>query len=417
MRRRLPKYCCEDMDRHGNVRVYFRKPGQPKVRLREIPWTPAFMEQYVRVLKGSTAPLARRARLASPAASVTWEWLCKKYMTTAEFRTLKDSTISARRRNLEWTWEQPIHPGSTHVFGNMPLSKMDAKAVRVLRDRKAATKAAANQVLKTVGYVFAFGLEAHPDIVSTNPVRDVRKFKYKSAGWHTWTQAELAQFMEYYPPCSKERRAMALMLYTGARGCDARNFGPQMVEDGWLRFHQQKLIDNPRGWVELPLHDELVKELDLAGGNESTFVVTQHGQAYSQKGFGNWFNQACRNAALPNCTAHGLRKAAATIAADNGATVHQLMAMFGWMTEQQAIHYTKEANRRRLAARTVGLINVEQRRTDFERNGIQSVPPDAFKTAGGDKTPKIANENNADSPGWRSHGESNPGFSLERAAS
>src|SRR3954467_2105970 len=163
MPRGLPQYCCEDTDRHGNVRVYFRKPGQPKIRLREMPWTPAFMDQYACVLKGSTRPLVRRARPGSPAASVTWEWLCKKYMTSAEFRALKDSTISARRRTLEWTWAQPIHPGSTHLFGNMPVSKMDARAVRVLRDRKATTKAAANQVLKVVGYVFAFGLEEHAD--------------------------------------------------------------------------------------------------------------------------------------------------------------------------------------------------------------------------------------------------------------
>ena len=414
MRRHLPKYCCEDTDRHGNVRVYLRKPGEPKVRLHGIAWTPAFMEQYAQALNASTRPPAPRvSRIPSPA----WEWLCKKYVTSAEFRALKSSTVNTRRRTLEWTWEQPIYPGSAHRFGDMPLSKMDAKAVRVLRDRKAATKAAANQVLKVISYVFAFGLEHYPEIVCTNPVRDVRKFKYKSVGWHTWTPAELADFMKHYPTGSKERHAMALMLYTGARGCDARSFGPQMIEDGWLRFHQQKLIDNPRGWVELPLHEELVKELDLTEGNDHGFILTQHGHTYSQKGFGNWFNEACRNANLPRCTAHGLRKAAATIAADNGATVHQLMAMFGWMTEQQAIHYTKEANRRRLAASTVRLIKLEQTGTASERNGIQSVPPDTRKTGRWDKTTKIANENNADSSAWRSHGESNPGFSLERAAS
>jgi integrase len=414
MRRRLPKYCCEDTDRHGNVRVYFRKRGQPKVRLHGTAWTPAFMEQYTRALNGSTMSPARRV---SHRREVTWEWLCKKYMISAEFRALKNSTTNTRRRTLEWTWEQPIHPGATHLFGDMPVSRMDARAVRVLRDRKAETKAAANLLLKTIGYVYAFGLEEYPGLLSANPVRDVRKFKYKAVGWHTWTPAELTDFMEYYPPGSRERRAMALMLYTGARGCDARKFGPQLVEDGWLRFHQQKLIDNPRGWVELPLHEELVRELDLAGRNELGFILTQHGQTYSQKGFGNWFNQACRNAGLPGCTAHGLRKAAATIAVDNGATVHQLMAMFGWMTEQQATHYTKEANRRRLAASAVGLITLEQSRTVSERTGIQSVPPAAGKTGRWDKIAKIPNQNNSENSAWRSHGESNPGFSLERAAS
>lgn len=36
---------------------------------------------------------------------------------------------------------------------------------------------------------------------------------------------------------------------------------------------------------------------------------------------------------LHKCTMHGLRKAGATIAADNGATDEQLMAIFGWTTK------------------------------------------------------------------------------------
>jgi integrase len=52
---------------------------------------------------------------------------------------------------------------------------------------------------------------------------------------------------------------------------------------------------------------------------------------------------------LPHCSSHGLRKAGATIAAENGATAHQLMAIFGWNTVKQAELYTRNANRKRLA--------------------------------------------------------------------
>jgi len=53
-------------------------------------------------------------------------------------------------------------------------------------------------------------------------------------------------------------------------------------------------------------------------------------------------------ATKPECTAHGVRKAGATVAAENGATAHQLMAMFGWDTLKQAEVYTKAANQRRV---------------------------------------------------------------------
>ena len=48
-------------------------------------------------------------------------------------------------------------------------------------------------------------------------------------------------------------------------------------------------------------------------------------------------------------SAHGVRKIAATRAANNGATVAELEAMFGWTGGRMASHYTREADRRRLA--------------------------------------------------------------------
>lgn len=73
------------------------------------------------------------------------------------------------------------------------------------------------------------------------------------------------------------------------------------------------------------------------------------GRYASPNSFGNKFRDWVRQAGLPeHCTGHGIRKAAATRAADNGATHTELMAMFGWLTEKEATRYTREANRRKL---------------------------------------------------------------------
>ncbi len=45
----------------------------------------------------------------------------------------------------------------------------------------------------------------------------------------------------------------------------------------------------------------------------------------------------------------GLRKAGATRAAERGASERQLMAIFGWSTGKMAQHYTRSADRKRLA--------------------------------------------------------------------
>lgn len=87
-----------------------------------------------------------------------------------------------------------------------------------------------------------------------------------------------------------------------------------------------------------------------------TFLVTEFGAPFSDAGFGNWFRDRCDEAGLPQCSAHGLRKTGATIAAENGATEHQLMAIYGWESPKQAARYTRKANRKRLAGDAMHLV-------------------------------------------------------------
>lgn len=62
--------------------------------------------------------------------------------------------------------------------------------------------------------------------------------------------------------------------------------------------------------------------------------------------------------ALPQCSAHGLRKAGVTIAADHGATEHQLMAIFGWESPKPAALCTGKANRRKLAGAGMAFLDL-----------------------------------------------------------
>jgi hypothetical protein len=91
-----------------------------------------------------------------------------------------------------------------------------------------------------------------------------------------------------------------------------------------------------------------------------TFLVTDVGRPFSAAGFGNWFRDRCDEAGLRDCTAHGLRKMGAVRAAENGASEHQLMAMFDWRTPGQARVYTRMAERKRLAAGGMALLEFER---------------------------------------------------------
>ena len=49
---RMPKGCVEDMDRHGNVRVYYRGPDGRKIRLRNRPGSPEFYREHLAAIEG-----------------------------------------------------------------------------------------------------------------------------------------------------------------------------------------------------------------------------------------------------------------------------------------------------------------------------------------------------------------------------
>jgi len=53
-------------------------------------------------------------------------------------------------------------------------------------------------------------------------------------------------------------------------------------------------------------------------------------------------------------SAHGVRKIGATRAAENGATVSELEAIFGWQGGRMASLYTRAADRARLSKGAIG---------------------------------------------------------------
>jgi hypothetical protein len=67
----------------------------------------------------------------------------------------------------------------------------------------------------------------------------------------------------------------------------------------------------------------------------------------------------CIEADVPRPGAR-LRKAGATIAAENGATPYQLMSIFGWKTLEQAELYTKKVRQQIMAAGSMHMIAFDQ---------------------------------------------------------
>jgi integrase len=364
MPHRLPAGCVEDRDRHGNLRIYYRAKGRHKVRLRGVPWTPEFMAEYEAAKGGPST--ARRKEITAG----TWRWLCTRYFAeSADYLRLDNRTKRVRRGILEATLDEPIAPGSLRFFRDMPLSRMTANEVEVLRDRKLAFPESANSRVKAIRAVFKWaarkkGADGKP-LAPSNPSRDVAYLKSNNpGGYHTWTVHEVWQFEERHPIGTKARLALALLLFTGQRRSDITRLGRQHVRDGKITLTQFKGRNRQPTRLVLPILPALQQIIDASSCGDMTFLVNELGRPFTDAGFGNWFRDRCVEAGVPG-RAHGLRKAGATIAANNGATAHQLMAMFGWRTLKMAEQYTRAADQQRLAESAMHMLDTrEQKRTE-----------------------------------------------------
>ena len=353
MKIQLP-YLTVNRDRKGRPRYYVRKRNGPAILVKGKPGTPEFLELYQAALDLIHQGAVPRSTRPTPK---TWRWLCVAYMASPEWDALSDATRAQRRNVLEAMWAEPRVPAAAELMGECPLAHFTGKAVRMLRDRKRDHPEAANHRIKCIRSVFAWAIEAeHVD--PPNPARDIANLRpLNRDGHHTWTVDEVRQYERRHPLGSKPRLALALLLFTGVRRSDVVKLGRPMARDGWLAWTEYKGRDNHPKETAIPILPELQAVLDatpLTG--IGTWLVTQYGKPFTVAGFGNWFRTRCNEAGLHHCTAHGLRKAGATIAAENGATGHQLQAIFGWETMKQVERYTRKVRRRKLAGEAMGLI-------------------------------------------------------------
>jgi integrase len=167
--------------------------------------------------------------------------------------------------------------------------------------------------------------------------------KPKTRGFPEWT------IEQHWPLGTRERVMLDVFAYTGLRRGDAARVGKQHVRNGTISIQTEKTGE----WVHIPLLDVLKRTLDAGPTGDLAFICGSRGQPYVKEALGGAFKDACKAAGISNKSAHGLRKAAATRAADNGATAHELMAIFGWKDIKEAEIYTRAANRKRLAAQAM----------------------------------------------------------------
>ena len=285
-------------------------------------------------------------------------WLVAEYFKSAMFKELDPKTIIARRGILE-RFCAFVPEGGNLPDGEKPYAEMLPRHIRKRRDSMSERPEAANGMVKVIRQVFKYAIQY--DLIDRNPADSIELLKSGSQGYHSWTLAEIEQFENKHPVGTTARLALALALYTGQRRGDLVQFGKQHMRDGWLIFTQNKGRNRNPIRLELPIIPALKQVLDASPTGDLAFLVTSQGRPFTNNGFGNRFREWCDKAALPHCSVHGLRKAAAARLAELGCTEFEIMAITGHQTSKEGTRYTKAASQKTRAASALVKMTAERK--------------------------------------------------------
>lgn len=339
-RTRLPRYVTRFIDRHGKPRYRFRKKGQVGRYFQAEFGTVAFEAEYDACLKGIAAPKIEIGKGRTKPGTIAD--LIRRYYAAPEFTGLAASTKATYRNQLDRFCRD---------HGEKPVRLIERRHIKAIIGAMSDRPGAANSLLARLKLLMKFAIEE--GMRRDNPAQSMRGFRSGKDGFHSWTDDEIARFEAAHDVGTRARLAMALLLYTGQRRSDVVKMGHQHVSKGRIQVKQQKTGANL--WI--PIHPALVAIIEATPRDHLTFVTTAQDRPFTAAGFGNWFRECCDQAGLPQCSAHGLRKAAARRLAEASCSNQQIKAITGHQTEAEVSRYTRAAEQELMAQQAMNTLS------------------------------------------------------------
>ncbi len=338
MPRPRPPFLSREVSRHGRAVWYVRRNGK-RIRLRAEFGTPEFDAEYQMALAAHQPATEVRTTAG------TLGWLIECIRGAAAWQARSEST----RAKWDGIYRQVLQ-----AAGNAPLSAITPKVIRSGLERRSRTPGQAAHFLNAMRALFRWAVKTQ--LMKADPTAGIEApVRSRDAGIRPWTEEDVAAYEYRWPIGTRQRVWLDVLLYTGLRRGDAVRLGRQHVRDGIATIKTEKTGTI----VTIPILPVLAETLAAGPCGDLSFIAGARGQPMAKQSFSNEFAIACRAAGVPG-SAHGVRKIAATRAANAGATVAELEAIFGWSGGKMASHYTRGADRQRLAKRAMHKL-VEQK--------------------------------------------------------
>lgn len=364
---KLPRYVSSFIDNRGTRRYRFRKAGLGGGYFESHPNTPAGRAEYVRFLVPvNEAPVAKRQTIPGSVDA-----LLILYYGSTDFRgQAAEVTLTKRRAVLEAFRAKHGH----RIVADARFDKLDKYIAQVAdgwtdeKGRAHGGAFAAETARKQIHALFKYATKI--EWRSDNPMDHVGYRPKKTEGFHSWTEAEIAQYRAHWPLGAKQRLALELMLWTGKRRSDAVTLGPQHVVGNELAGRDKK---TGKRWT-LPIAAQLRQAIDaMPEMPHLCFLMSERGRAYSAASFGNVFRDWCDAAGLPHCSAHGLRKAISRRMADLNMGNATLKSVTLHSRDEEVAIYTAAADQKRLSRLAIDGVSEWEVSSMANQNKLNSV--------------------------------------------
>ena len=181
------------------------------------------------------------------------------------------------------------------------------------------------------------------DDLGPNPAREVAAIHTTKKSHQAWPEA-LCEAFEALPN-PRLVRAYYLLRYTGQRRSDVVKMRRDQFDGTAIEVVQEKT--GTLCWI--PCHATLRRHLEHLEPESEYLLSTKTGAPFRATSVTNMVCKACSDLGYPGYSPHGLRHLAGAALAESGASVHEIMAILGHLTEREANHYVRQAQRKVMA--------------------------------------------------------------------
>jgi integrase len=317
------------------LRYYFRRRGGKAIPLPGLPGSDEFMAAYAAALTTtSSAPTTEIG--ADRTTPGTINALVVNYLkSSAWLNDIAEDTRKNRRHVIERFREK-------HGDKRVALLRRDHFETMLKEIKTPATK---HFWLRAIRSLMRSGI---PSMLKADPTAGIAVKRSKTAGHHTWTEAEIARYRAHHPLGTQARLVLEFALQTMSRRGEIVRLGPQHAKRGqngeWRIKIERIKGSNP---VDIPMTPELLAACQAMPRTGLAYITGQSGKPLAKMTLGRKFAKWATEAGLPNgCRLHGLKKSGMCSIVLAGGTAPELLAWSGHKDMEVAQKYIEEAFKR-----------------------------------------------------------------------